>query len=140
MAVLLPPVLFRFSSLLLRIENPYTQWVWIANPDQRHGVEHPLGRVCKSLYSMGLDCKTRPTARYEHPLGRVPRTISIRRDRWVLVRHRVDAQPHGHKIVVHIAGTEISVAGFLVALLIVFNFIQRYSPPLWGSLPVETKG
>ena len=28
--------LSRFSSLLLRIENPYTQWVWIANPDQRH--------------------------------------------------------------------------------------------------------
>ncbi len=27
-----------------RIENPYTQWVWIANPDQRHGTEHPLGR------------------------------------------------------------------------------------------------
>jgi hypothetical protein len=35
-AVLLPPALFRFSSLLLRIENPYTQWAWIANPDQRH--------------------------------------------------------------------------------------------------------
>ena len=26
-AVLLPQVLYRFSSLLLRIENPYTQWV-----------------------------------------------------------------------------------------------------------------
>ena len=44
MAVLLPHALFRFSSLLLRIENPYTQWVWIANPDQRHGMEHPLDR------------------------------------------------------------------------------------------------
>ena len=44
MAVLLPHALFRFSSLLLRIENPYTQWVWIANPDQRRGVENPLGR------------------------------------------------------------------------------------------------
>jgi len=31
--------------LLLRIEKPYTQRVWIANPEQRHGVEHPLGRV-----------------------------------------------------------------------------------------------
>jgi hypothetical protein len=41
-AVLLPHVLFRFSSLLLRIENPYTQWVWIANPDQRLVAEHPL--------------------------------------------------------------------------------------------------
>ena len=35
-AVLLPQVPYRFSSLLMRIENPYTQWVWIANPDQRH--------------------------------------------------------------------------------------------------------
>jgi hypothetical protein len=43
-AVLLPHALFWFSSLLLRIENPYTQWVWIANPDQRRGVEHPPGR------------------------------------------------------------------------------------------------
>ena len=34
-----------FSTFLLRIENPYTQWVWIANPDQRHDMEHPLGRV-----------------------------------------------------------------------------------------------
>jgi hypothetical protein len=41
-AVLLPQALFRFSSLLLRIENPYTQWVWIANPDQRLVAEHPL--------------------------------------------------------------------------------------------------
>ena len=45
MAVLLPHALFWFSSLLLRIENPYTQWVWIANPDQRRGVENPLGRA-----------------------------------------------------------------------------------------------
>ena len=35
MAVLLPQVLSRFSTLLLRIENPYTQWVWIANPTAR---------------------------------------------------------------------------------------------------------
>ena len=35
-AVLLPQVPYRFSSLLMRIENPYTQWVWIANPNQRH--------------------------------------------------------------------------------------------------------
>ena len=116
MAVLLPHALFWFSTLLFRIENPYTQRVWIANPDQRHAAEHPLGQVCKSLYSMGLDCKTRPTARYEHPLGRVPRTISIRRDRWVLVRHRVDAQPHGHKIVVHIPCAEIAVACLTIAL------------------------
>ena len=71
MAVLLPHVPFWFSSLLLRIENPYTQWVWIANPDQRHaaehllsrsqrhGMEHPLGREWASVLS-------------EHPLGRNP--------------------------------------------------------------------
>jgi hypothetical protein len=52
-AVLLPPALFRFSSLLLRIENPYTQWVWIANPDQRHGTEHLLGR---EVYSTDTTC------------------------------------------------------------------------------------
>ena len=58
-AVLLPHVPYRFSSLLLRIENPYTQWVWIANPDQRGRMgrnEHPRGRA---------------TARHEHPSGRV---------------------------------------------------------------------
>ena len=56
-AVLLPPALFRFSSLLLRIENPYTQWVWIANPDQRHAAEHLLGQVGSA-------------AQHEHPLVR----------------------------------------------------------------------
>ena len=45
MAVLLPYALFWFSTLLFRIANPYTQWVWIANPDQRHADEHPRGRV-----------------------------------------------------------------------------------------------
>jgi hypothetical protein len=39
----------RVSTLLLRIKNPYTQWVWIANPDQRYGTEHPLGRKTPSL-------------------------------------------------------------------------------------------
>ena len=48
-AVLLPQVLSRFSTLLLRIENPYTQWVRIANPDQRHDSEHPLDRETCSL-------------------------------------------------------------------------------------------
>ena len=56
MAVLLPHALFWFSTLLFRIENPYTQWVWIANPDQRCGVEHPRGQddssemIRKSIY------------------------------------------------------------------------------------------
>ena len=38
-----------------RIENPYTQWVWITNPDQLHAAEHPRGRV--------FPC-------WEHPRGR----------------------------------------------------------------------
>ena len=41
---------------------------------------------------------------------------------------------------VHVPGTEITVAGFLIALLIVFNFIQRYSPPLTGVIPGENEG
>ena len=32
----------RIAQVIVGIENPYTQWVWIANPDQRH--EHPRGR------------------------------------------------------------------------------------------------
>jgi len=52
-AVLLPHALFWFSSLLLRIENPYTQWVWIANPDQRHVAEHPRGRVGRNEHPRG---------------------------------------------------------------------------------------
>ena len=55
MAVLLPHALFRFSSLLLRIENPYTQWAWIANPDQRHGTEHLLGRVGRNEHPRGRE-------------------------------------------------------------------------------------
>ena len=35
----------RSGHCFLRIENPYTQWAWIANPDQRHAAEHPLGQV-----------------------------------------------------------------------------------------------
>ena len=48
-----------FSTFLLRIENPYTQWVWIANPDQRRGVENPLGREGPTVrISAGSDiCK-----------------------------------------------------------------------------------
>ena len=49
-----------FSTFLLRIENPYTQWVWIANPDQRHADEHPRGRV------------------NEHPPGRVINSLDSR--------------------------------------------------------------
>ena len=62
MAVLLPHALFWFSTLLFRIENPYTQWVWIANPDQRHVAEHPLGRERHAA---------------EHPLGRGIRRVGL---------------------------------------------------------------
>jgi len=41
-SLILPPP--RIAQVIVGIENPYTQWVWIANPDQRHGVEHPQGR------------------------------------------------------------------------------------------------
>ena len=59
MAVLLPHALFWFSTLLFRIENPYTQWVWIANPDQRHAAEHPLGReVGKPETDLDKGCST----------------------------------------------------------------------------------
>ena len=68
MVVLLPQALFRFSSLLLRIENPYTQWAWIANPDQRHGMEHPLGLANSTART---SAGSGPTARHEHPSGRV---------------------------------------------------------------------
>ncbi len=68
MAVLLPPALFRFSTLLFRIENPYTQWVWIANPDQRHAAEHPLGRVGRNEHPRG---RVGTSAGSGHPLGRV---------------------------------------------------------------------
>ena len=67
MAVLLPHALFRFSTLLFRIENPYTQWVWIANPDQRHGTEHLLGRVGRNEHPRGWWASVLS----EHPQGRV---------------------------------------------------------------------
>ncbi len=46
-----------FSTFLLRIANPYTQWVWIANPDQRHDMEHPLGRVGRNEHPRGRDIR-----------------------------------------------------------------------------------
>ena len=39
-----PHVPFWHSTLSQRMANPYTQWVWIANPDQRYGMEPPLDR------------------------------------------------------------------------------------------------
>jgi hypothetical protein len=68
-AVLLPQVLYRFSSLLLRIANPYSQWVWIANPDQRHGL---------NIRRVGYLSRWE-TARHEHPPGRDQCSVNIRR-------------------------------------------------------------
>ena len=48
-------------------------------------------------------------------LDRIPRAIGIRTNARVLVGQLVDAEPHGHQLVVHIASAEVSVAGFLVA-------------------------
>ena len=67
---LLPHALFWFSTLLFRIENPYTQWVWIANPDQRHAAEHPLGRgirrVGLSLVTSFFFYITKNENQYDH--------------------------------------------------------------------------
>ena len=69
MAVLLPHALFWFSSLLLRIENPYTQWVWIANPDQRRGVENPLGREGPTVRTTAGSTSARSGVRIaSHPI------------------------------------------------------------------------
>ena len=68
---------------------------------------------------------------------RAPGTVGIRRNTRVLVCHRVDAEPHGHQLVVQVSGAEVAVVGFLIALLIVFIFIQRYSPPLTGVIAGE---
>jgi len=75
-AVLLPHALFWFSTLSLRIENPYTQWVWIANPDQRHDMEHQQGRIGNGMVSniRWVGNPTQWTAehqarRNEHPQG-----------------------------------------------------------------------
>ena len=35
---------------------------------------------------------------------------------------------------------QVPKSGSIVALLIVFNFIQRYSPPLTGGIPGENEG
>ena len=43
-------------------------------------------------------------------------TVVIRTNSYVPVRHRVDAQPQGHQVVVHVAGAEVAVARSLVLL------------------------
>lgn len=79
--------------------------------------------------------------------------------------HRVDAEPHRHQLVVHVAGAEVckweggailysaprhlaSLAGemstghffLLVSFLAIFNLIQRYSPPLTGVIAGGNEG
>ena len=51
-----------------------------------------------------------------YQFNRIPVAVGIGTNRGVFIGQWVNAQPHGHQFVVHIAGTEISVAGFLVAL------------------------
>ena len=82
----------------------------------------------------------------------VPGTICIGTNAWVLVRQRVNTQPHGHQLVVHVAATEgsdVAAASLLVAMFIVFNLFQRYcliklgrdsTPPLTGVFAGENKG
>ena len=40
---------------------------------------------------------------------------------------------------VHVAGTEVAIAGLFVAMLTVFDFIQRSSRPLAGFLAGESE-
>ena len=67
----------------------------------------------------------------------------------VLVRRRINAQPpyqHRAPIVADAVMClpslmrQVAVAVFRIALLIVFDFIQRYSPPLTGVIAGENKG
>ena len=51
-----------------------------------------------------------------HQFDWIPHTIVVGTYAGILVRHRVNAQPHGHQLMVHITGTEISVARFPVFL------------------------
>ena len=53
--ILLPRVPFWHSTLLLRIEKPYTQWVWIANPDQRYDTN--IRWVGKSNWRHSCGCQ-----------------------------------------------------------------------------------
>jgi len=46
----------------------------------------------------------------------VPHAVVIRRNIGVFVCHRVNTEPHGHQLVVHISCSEIAVASFLVFL------------------------
>lgn len=45
-----------------------------------------------------------------------PRTVNVGTHAWILVAHRVDAEPYGHQFVVHVPRAEVAVAGFLVSL------------------------
>ena len=50
-----------------------------------------------------------------HQLRWVPNAVGIRRNARILIRHRVDGEPHRHQLMVHISRPEVAVAGFLVA-------------------------
>lgn len=50
-----------------------------------------------------------------HQLRWVPNAVGIRRNARILVRHRVDEEPHRHQLVVQVACTEVAIACFLVA-------------------------
>ncbi len=46
----------------------------------------------------------------------IPSTVSIGRDRRILVGHRVDAEPHRHLLVIHISGTKVTESCFFISL------------------------
>ena len=45
----------------------------------------------------------------------------------ILIRQRVNAQPHGHQLVVHIPRTEVAVSGFLVAFFAREGCMSQYA-------------
>ena len=74
-----------------------------------------------------------------YQFNRIPVAVGIGTNRGVFIGQWVNAQPHGHQLVVHVAGSEVTEAGFLVAFLTVFDFIHRCSVPLTGCFAGESE-
>jgi len=69
----------------------------------------------------------------------IPRAIGIRGDARVLDHHRVDTQPQGSQLMVHVPRTKITISSLTIALLTIIYYIQRCSPPLAGVFARESK-
>ena len=51
-----------------------------------------------------------------HQLHGVPGAVGVGADGGVFVGHRVNGEPHGHQLVVHVSGSKVAVARFLIFL------------------------